>query len=185
MNRVNLLLVLRRTKRYSVVPSRPIRFLFTDWDVIRMKVPKFKFRLGTRQHLRLSGKQYSPGLADEIFNCRLSLRCDALQATGYSYFSKAQLQTFLTSLVHVVRDLKGTCELVPSKYGAVSIRVGVTDTGAIATFVEFTNLTSRAIHHTGWNATACFHCDWQHYCNPVDVACLDLPQLTMKPGQPL
>lgn len=147
-----------------------------------MPPPKFKLRLGAQQHLLLSGKQYTSRYEDDAFSCRLTLKCNALQATGHSKFTRAQIESFLSSLVHLVRDLKGTCELVPNKCGSVSVRVAVTDTGAIATDVVFPGLSSTAIAHTGWNVAARFHCEWPYYYNPVDIACLDVPSLTLRSG---
>ena len=138
---------------------------------------KFKLRLGAQQHVKVSGKQYVSSYAADTFNCRVTLRCDALQASGNSDFTRAQLESFVDSLVHIVSELQGTCELVPSKCGNASLHVAVTDTGAIATDVKFTKLTSSATAQTGWNAAARFHCDWGTYYDPIDVTCLNVPSI--------
>lgn len=148
-----------------------------------MMIPvKFKMRLGGQQHIVISGKRFVSSCSDAAFHCRLTLRCGALQASGHSDFTCEQLQSFILALAQMVRDLTGHCELIPSECGSVSLRVGVTDTGAIATDVEFKTLTSSAIAHTGWNAAARFHCGWATYYNPIDVACLNVPVVRMTDG---
>ena len=143
---------------------------------------KFKFRLGNQQHVVVSGTRYVSTHADDSFNCRVTVRCNALQASADSDFTGPQLQSFITSVLHIIRDLRGECELVPHKCGSVSIHVGVTDTGAISTDVKMTKLTSDATAHTGWNTYARFHSQWDGYYNAVSVACLNVPTLRTSGG---
>ena len=147
-----------------------------------MALLKFKMRLGSQQHLMLSGKRYVRDYLPDTYNCRVSLRCGPLRASGAGDFTTLQLQTFVDSLIHIVRDLRGECELVPMKIGSFSIHISVCNTGAIVTDVKITTLTSDSLDATGWNANARFQTPWAEFYNPIDVECLDVLELKMRDG---
>lgn len=142
-----------------------------------MALPKFRITLGSQQHLKLSGKRYIGDYRPDTYNCRLSLRCGPLQASGTGDFTTSDLQLFVNSLLEVVSSLRGRCELVPTKVGTFSIHIGVASTGMIVTDVKITTLTSDSLDAVGWNTHARFQTPWDEYYNPVDVECLDVAHL--------
>lgn len=142
-----------------------------------MAIPKFKFRLGSQQHLTLSGKRYVGDYRPDTYNCRLSLRCGPLQASGTGDFTTSDLQSFVDSVIDVVRSLQGGCALTPTKGGTFSLHVSVGNTGMIVTDVAITTLTTDAFDAVGWNTHARFQTPWNEYYNPVDVEGLDVAQL--------
>ena len=125
----------------------------------------------------LSGERYNRDYRPDTYNCRLSLRCGPLQASGIGDFTTSDLQMFVNSVVEIVSCLRGECALVPAKVGTFSIHIGVANTGMIVTDVKITTLTSDSLEAVGWNTHARFQAPWDQYYNPVDVECLDVARL--------
>ena len=142
-----------------------------------MALPKFKIRLGSQQHLTLSGKRYVDDYRPDTYNCRLALRCGALQVSGVGDFAESDLRSFVNSLVEIIGCLRGECELVPAKVGTFSIHIRVGNTGKIVTDVKVTTLTSDSLDGVGWNTHARFQTPWDQYYNPTDVECLSVAHL--------
>jgi hypothetical protein len=142
-----------------------------------MPLPKFRIRLGSQEHLTLSGKRYIPDYRPDTYNCRLSLRCGPLQASGTADFTSTQLRGFVNSVIGIVAQLRGDCILAPIRVGTFSIHVSVSNTAQIVTRIEITRLTSGSNDAIGWNATAQFQTPWDEYYHPIDVDSLDVAQL--------
>lgn len=147
-----------------------------------MTIPKFNLRLGSEQYLKLSGKRYINNCIPDTFNCRLSLRCGPLQASGSGDFTKVELYRFVTSVLEIVKTRRGMSVLSPSKVGSFTIAIEVANTGKLVTDVRIKTLTSHAMDAMGWNTHARFETNWEHFYNPVDVECLGVPVLGGLPG---
>ena len=143
-----------------------------------MALPKFKIRLGSQQHLTLSGKRYVNDYRPDTYNCRLSLRCGPLQASGTGDFTAADLRLFVNSVVEIIGSLHGECALAPAKIGTFSIHIRVGNTGKIVTDVKVTTLTSDSLDAAGSNTHARFQTPWDEYYNPIGVDCLNVAHLT-------
>ena len=147
-----------------------------------MTIPKFKLRLGSEQHLKLSGKRYLNDYLPDTYNCRLSLRCGPLQASGSGDFTTVELSRFVTSILDIVKTLRGECLLAPAKVGSFTIAIAVANTGKLVTDVRIQTLTSDALDAVGWNAHARFETNWECFYHPIDVDCLGVPDLDGRPG---
>ncbi|MHB8865760.1 MAG: hypothetical protein ACYC6N_25560 [Pirellulaceae bacterium] len=142
-----------------------------------MPLPSFKLRLGSQQHLLLSGKRYVSSYLPDTYNCRISLRCGPLQVSGTGDFAAEDLRYFVNSVVNVISCLYGECVLAPAKKGSFSIHIRVGNTGKIVTDVKVTTLTSDSLDAVGWNTHARFQTPWDEYYNPIEVDCLGVHRL--------
>lgn len=142
-----------------------------------MATSKFRFRLGSEQHLKLSGKLYGGAYRPDTYNCRLSLRSGSLQASAAGDFTANELERFISSIVDIVKSLHGECVLAPAEVGAFTIKVAVGATGKLVTDVKVTTLTAISTDALGWNTHARFETNWQEYYHPVDLECLNVPSL--------
>src|SRR5262245_41394763 len=95
----------RRRVRFAM--DRSFRRLGERWrSALKMAIPKFKIRLGSQQHLTLSGKRYVNHYRPDTYNCRLSLRCGPLQSSGVGDFDAAELRSFVNSMLEIIKCLR-------------------------------------------------------------------------------
>ncbi len=151
-------------------------------SAVTMSPPKFKLRLGSQHHLMLSGTAHDHAVHQATFSCRLLLRSVALQASTTGHFKYQQLRDFITTMLEIVASLRGTCKLASSTDEAFSIRVSVADTGHIVTEVKIAAPYSNVSDAVCWSAHTRFQTSWNEYYHPIDVVCMDVPNLVGIPG---